>query len=255
MNPILNHVRKLQQKFDDIAQEMQALIRSLDLLRQGASDDSTVDGSGHLPSPNVIAQEMQPMNRSPDLIRRGTMDDTTVDGSGYLPSPNVIAQEMRPMNHSPDFIRQGTIDNTRMNGSEYPSWLTDMTPTYTTANCAGPPIGNALYAINSHLRSAQDNAPSNEWLASRSTISSDVDIPTAMNNITSFYRNGSKRYRCQCGSETERIADMKRHLKSRSHLSPQFACICGRMFTRKDGRKSHQKRCHRIEAQDAFLNL
>jgi hypothetical protein len=209
VNLILNHVRKLQQKFDDIAQEMHALMRSLDLLRQGALEDTTVDP----PSPDVIAQEMQATNRSSDLLR------------------------------------QGTIDDTRMDGSKYPPWPTDMTPGYTTTNCAGPPISNALYAGYSHLPSAEDNAPS---LASQSTISSDVDIPAAMNSVTCFYRNGTKRYRCQCGSETERIGDMKRHLKSGNHLSPQFACFCGRRFTRKDGRKTHQKKYHKMEAPDAF---
>ena len=167
------------------------------------------------------------------------------------------------LNHSLNLIRQGAIGDT-IDGSGYLPWPADITPSYTTTasiigadvNRADTPITDTSYAGNSHTQLAQDNAPSNEWLyASQGTTSSDVDIPTAMNNITSFYRNGTKRYRCQCGSETERIADMKRHLKSGSHLSPQFACICGRMFTRKDGRKSHQKRCHRIEAQDAFLNL
>ena len=107
-------------------------------------------------------------------------------------------------------------------------------------------------AAGSETELAGNNAPSNESLhPSQSTMSSDVDMPTAMNSVKCYYRNGTKRYRCQCGGETERIGDMKRHLKSGNHLSPQFDCVCGRRFTRKDGRKSHQKKCREFEAQDA----
>ena len=187
VNPILNRLEELQRQFDDIAQEVQVLNRSLSLVRQGAIEHRIVDGPGYLP------------------------------------------------------------------------WPADITPSYTTtasifgddANSADTPVSVTSYAGNSRGQLAQDNALSDEWLsASQSTMSSDVNIQIPMHNVSIFYRNGTKRYRCQCGGETERKGDMRRHLKGGNHLPPQFACVCGRRFTRKDVRNTHEKKC--LEAQHGF---
>ena len=161
-----------------------------------------------------------------------------------------IAQETQALNRSLDLIRQGSIERTRVDGSGHCRWPADTAPSHTSTgpilwdgvNHADVPIGDTLYAGPL----AKDNGPGN--------APSDMDISTAMDNVPSFYRSGTKHYRC-CGREIKGDSDMRRHLRTGlKHSLPQFACACGRTYTRKDARTSHEKKCRKkLEAPDALL--
>jgi hypothetical protein len=177
---------------------------------------------------------------------------------------NDIAQEVQTLIRTLEFLRQGAIEHTRVDGSGYCPWPADIiTPSHTSTgpifwdeiNHAGAPgVGDPSYASNNVQGPLAENiVPSDELLLA--TASSNVDIPTAMHNAQSTYRNSNKRYRCQCGGGTERKSDMKRHLQSAlSRVSPQFSCVCGERFTREDVRKNHEKKCSKIlEVPNTFL--
>lgn len=78
-------------------------------------------------------------------------------------------------------------------------------------------------------------------------------IPVTMDDLVVIEHNGTvpQRYRCPspCGSEMDK-SGVKRHLKSKKHLPPQFPCVCGKRFTRNDTLKPHKRKCR--EAQNAL---
>ena len=166
-----------------------------------------------------------------------------------------IAREKQELTGTLELLRQGEIDRMRVHGSRYLPWVVDITfphaPTASVSgnvNRAGAPIVDTAHASNSHALLPEENEPNNERLyASQNTMSSDVDIPTVtMDDVSIIDQDGTKRYHCPCGSETNRKSGMMRHLKSKKHLSPQFPCVCGGRFTRQDTLKSHEKKCRRI---------
>jgi hypothetical protein len=175
---------------------------------------------------------------------------------------NNIARQMQQLNRRLEFLRLAEIERTRVHDSGYRPCPAEISHVPTASifgdvNRAGAPIVDASYAGNSHARFPEDNEPDSEWLhASRNTMTSDVDIPlptVTLDNVSIIDRNGTKYYRCPCGSETDRKSGMTRHLKSKKHLSPQFPCVCGGRFTRKDTLKNHEKKCRKvIEAQNVL---
>ena len=66
-------------------------------------------------------------------------------------------------------------------------------------------------------------------------------------------RNGKKYYICGCGHETRSMGDMSRHHESRKHSFPKYSCLCGKKFTRKDGRTRHEKKCKRKSTSVALV--
>ena len=105
--------------------------------------------------------------------------------------------------------------------------------------------GNPSYTENSRSPPTGDYG-SNDTSLQR--ISLHEGVPTLVNtppSFSTFVQDGKKRYRCECGTETAREADMKRHHKyALNHSQPQFGCDqCGKPFTRKDSCDTHKKTC------------
>ena len=171
---------------------------------------------------------------------------------------------MQQINRRLEFLRQAEIERMRVHDSGYRPCPAKISYAPTASilgdvNRAGAPIVNASYAGNSHARFQEVNEPDSDRVyASQNTMSSDVDIPlptVTLDNVSIIDRNGTKYYRCPCGSETVRTSSMTRHLKSRKHLPPQFPCVCGKRFTREDTLKNHAKKgCKVIEAQNVDSN-
>jgi len=117
--------------------------------------------------------------------------------------------------------------------------------------------GDALYAGDSQTLPADIGTGglsigSSHCVTLRTTLF-DEDAPATVHSPLSFStinQNGKMRYRCQCGTETARRSDMRRHQKyGRVHYSsPQFVCVCGRKYTRKDSHQNHKKECRRASS-------
>lgn len=133
---------------------------------------------------------------------------------------------MQELYYTLELLRWREIERRKFHGLGYPPWPADMA----FSESHSPAYVGAQFP--------EDN---------QGTISSDADVPTvAMDDVLAIItRNGSVRYRCPCGSEMAK-SSVARHLKSKMHLSPQFPCVCGRRFTRKDTLKAHKRKrmCH-----------
>ncbi len=107
-----------------------------------------------------------------------------------------------------------------------------------TENHQSPPAENyGLNDVSLHVRPRR--------------ISLDEDVPPPVNappSFSTFLQDGKKRFLCECGTETAREADMKRHQRyALRHSQPQFACDqCGKTLTRKDACDAHRETCPAI---------
>jgi hypothetical protein len=59
----------------------------------------------------------------------------------------------------------------------------------------------------------------------------------------------------ECGYETKRKGDLKRHREGQCHSEPRYACSCGKSFTRNYTLKKHAKKCWKVsqDTPSAFL--
>ena len=153
-----------------------------------------------------------------------------------------IAREMRVLH----LWRQGTIEHTRPGGFILPPPPAESTH-LCTSQVSIP--GNPSYTENGQPLPA-DNYESNDISShfSPGVISLHESVPTLVNtppSFSTFVQDGKKRYRCECGTETAREADMKRHHRyALYHSQPQFVCDqCGKTLTRKDSCDVHKKTC------------
>ncbi len=145
--------------------------------------------------------------------------------------------------------RQGTIEHMRPSGFILPpspaesrrlrtSQASVPGNTSCTENHQSPPAENyGLNDVSLHVRPRR--------------ISLDEDVPPPVNappSFSTFLQDGKKRFLCECGTETAREADMKRHQRyALRHSQPQFACDqCGKTLTRKDACDAHRETCPAI---------
>jgi len=163
-----------------------------------------------------------------------------------------VAREMQALN----LRRQEALEQMRVDSWVFPLPPAEFAPLGTSLMSIS---GDALYAGDSQtlLADSGTGGPSigSSHVSLRTTFL-DEDAPATAHTPLSFStinRNEKKRYRCQCGTETTRRSDMRRHQKyGRVHHSlPQFVCVCGRKYTRKDSHQNHKKEC-RGALQKAF---
>lgn len=116
--------------------------------------------------------------------------------------------------------------------------------------------GNSSYTENSQSLPAGDYGSNDISLHfNPGKITLQESVPTPVNtppSFSTFVQDGKKRYRCECGTETAREADMRRHHKyALYHSQPQFLCDqCGKTLTRKDSCDAHKKTCPGIRRNE-----
>ena len=120
-------------------------------------------------------------------------------------------------------------------------------PTAPDVNRADAPIADTAYAGSPTADIAYVGTQSPE--DNQGTMSSNADIRTVTEDdmlIITGQDGTKKRYRCPvCGHEMG-TNNVKRHLKSKKHSLPQFPCVCGGKFTRKDSLRYHKKNCRKV---------
>ncbi|KAF8351734.1 hypothetical protein F5887DRAFT_912429 [Amanita rubescens] len=62
-------------------------------------------------------------------------------------------------------------------------------------------------------------------------------------NFSVSFSEGTTYYQCDCGYETTRKTDMRRHHESSKHVGQKYFCsLCGRGYTRKYNLEQHEKK-------------
>jgi hypothetical protein len=167
--------------------------------------------------------------------------NTILDLLGDLQGDN-IARETQ-VRH---LWRQGTMEHMRPGGFVLPPPLAESTRLRTSQVSMPKSIS---YTENLQSPPAENYGPNDVSLhVSPRRISLDEGVPTPVNtppSFSTFLQDGKKRYLCECGTDTAREADMKRHQRyARCHSQPQFVCDhCGKTLTRKDSCDAHKKTC------------